>query len=80
MVASDSGSPLQPPQAQPGILPRQLSPGYCCSQEWRYLGEIVTTSFNRGFKRCASRSTLHPFMNALEKDRIGDLRRRLQTD
>ncbi|GKA82787.1 hypothetical protein Tco_0789535 [Tanacetum coccineum] len=42
--------------------------------------EDCYTSFNRGLKRCASRSTLHPFMNALEKDMIGELRRMLQAD
>nr|GEV32518.1 reverse transcriptase domain-containing protein [Tanacetum cinerariifolium] len=33
--------------------------------------KLFPSTINRGLKRCASRSTLHPFMNALERDRIG---------
>nr|GEW69914.1 hypothetical protein [Tanacetum cinerariifolium] len=40
MIESDSDSPLQPPQAR---TQGQLSQGYCCSQEYCYLGEDLDT-------------------------------------
>nr|GEX23196.1 hypothetical protein [Tanacetum cinerariifolium] len=62
MVASDSGSPLQPSQAHPGKND-QLDNGEPMRKKKRFPSTI-----RRGLKGCASRSTLHPFMNALEMD------------